>query len=76
MGKHYANMKVSEQCSIAAYQGNQVPRMIRRNITYQEYEHKSIVRYHSMHGCHIAGRTFTYMLAKLQMKATKLRPED
>ena len=29
------NMKVSEQCRIAAYQGNQVLGMIRRNITYK-----------------------------------------
>ena len=31
-----ANMKVSEQCRIAASKGNQVLRMIRRNITYKE----------------------------------------
>ena len=31
-----ANMKVSEQCRIAASQGNQVLGMIRRNITYKE----------------------------------------
>ena len=31
-----ANMKVSEQCRIAASKGNQVPGMIRRNITYKE----------------------------------------
>ena len=29
-----ANMKVSEQCRIAAYKGNQVLGMIRRSITY------------------------------------------
>ena len=29
-----ANMKVSEQCRIAASKGNQVLGMIRRNITY------------------------------------------
>ena len=28
-----ANMKVSEQCRIAASKGNQILRMIRRNIT-------------------------------------------
>ena len=31
-----ANMKVSEQCRIAASKGNQVLGMIRRNITYME----------------------------------------
>ena len=31
-----ANMKVSEQCKIAASKGNQVLGMIRRNITYTE----------------------------------------
>ena len=31
-----ANMKVSEQCKIAASKGNQVLGMIRRNITYKE----------------------------------------
>ena len=30
------NMKVSEQCRIAASKGNQVLGMIRRNITYKE----------------------------------------
>ena len=30
------NMKVSEQCIIAASKGNQVLGMIRRNITYKE----------------------------------------
>ena len=31
-----ANMKVSEQCRIAASKGNQVLGMIRRNIKYKE----------------------------------------
>ena len=31
-----ANMKVSEQCRIAASKGNQVLGMIRKNITYKE----------------------------------------
>ena len=30
-----ANMKVSEQCRIAASKGNQILGMIRRNITYR-----------------------------------------
>ena len=44
-----ANMKVSEQCRIAASTGNQVLGMIRRNITYKEnswivHLYKGIVR--------------------------------
>ena len=46
-----ANMKVSEQCRIAASKGNQVLGMIRRNITYYEKScivplYKAIVRPH------------------------------
>ena len=46
-----ANMKVSEQCRIAASRGNQVLGMIRRNITYREKSliiplYKAIVRPH------------------------------
>ena len=46
-----ANMKVSEQCRIAASEGNQVLGMIRRNITYKQKSfivplYKSIVRPH------------------------------
>ena len=46
-----ANMKVSEQCRIAESKGNQVPGMIRRNITNKENSlivtlYKAIVRPH------------------------------
>ena len=46
-----ANMKVSEQCRIAASKGNQVLGMIRRNITIKEKSlivplYKAIVRPH------------------------------
>ena len=46
-----ANMKVSEQCRIAASNGNQILGMIRRNITYKEKSlivplYKAIVRPH------------------------------
>ena len=46
-----ANMKVSEQCRIAAAKGNQVIGMIRRNITNKEKSliiplYKAIVRPH------------------------------
>ena len=33
-----ADMKVSEQCGIAAAKGNQIPGLIRRNIVYTEKE--------------------------------------
>ena len=61
-----ANMKVSEECRIAASNGNQVLGMIRRNITYKEKSlivplYKAIVRPHLiivyMHGVHISGKT-------------------
>ena len=61
-----ANMKVSEQCRIAASKGNQVLGMIRRNITYKEKNlivplYKAIVRPH-LEYCiqawsHISGKT-------------------
>ena len=46
-----ADMKVSEQCGIAASKGNQILGLIRRNITYKEIKliillHKAIVRPH------------------------------
>ena len=62
-----ANMKVSEQCRIAASKGNQVLGMIRRNITYKEKSfivplYKAIVRPHlayciQAYGVHISGKT-------------------
>ena len=44
-------MKVSEQCGIAASNGNKILELIRRNKTYKEKEliillHKAIVRPH------------------------------
>ena len=49
-----ANMKVSEQCRIAASNGNQVLGMIRRNITYKE---KSLIipLYNTIVRPHLAG---------------------
>ena len=46
-----ADMKVSEQCGIAASKGNKILGFIRRNITYKEKEliiplYKAIVRPH------------------------------
>ena len=36
LGVTSADMKVSEQCAIAASKGNQIRGLIRRNITYKE----------------------------------------
>ena len=62
-----ANMKVSEQCRIAASKGNQVRGMIRRNITHKEkslivHLYKAIVRtshriFLYRHGVHISANT-------------------
>ena len=65
-----ANMKVSEQCGIAASKGNQVLVMIRRNITHKEKSfivgglplYKAIVGPHleyayCMYGVNISGKT-------------------
>ena len=79
----YANMKVSEQCRIAATKGNQVLGMIRRNITYKENNliiplYKAIVRPH-LEYCIQAWnphlRKDLDMLDKIQRRATKLIPE-
>ena len=81
-----ANMKVSEQCRIAASKGNQVLGMIRRNITYKAKSliihpvplYKAIVRPH-LEYCIQAWnphlRKDVDMLEKLQRRATKLIPE-
>ena len=77
-----ANMKVSEQCRIAASNGNQVLGMIRRNITYKEKIliiplYKAIVRPH-LEFCIQAWSPYLrkdiYMLDKIQRRATKLIP--
>ena len=77
-----ANMKVSEQCRIAASKGNQVLGMIRRNITYKD---KSLIvslyqvtaRPH-LEYCIQAWspylRKYIDMLEKRQRRATKLIP--
>ena len=83
-----ANMKVSEQCRIAASKGNQVLGMIRRNITYKAKSlivdlplYKAIVRPHLEYCIHIIQAWSPYlrkdidMLEKIQMRATaKLIP--
>ena len=77
-----ANMKVSEQCRIAASKGNHVLGMIRRNITYNEKSlivplYKAIVRPH-LEYCIQAWnphlRKDIDMHEKLQRRATKLIP--
>ena len=77
-----ANMKVSEQCRIAASKANQVPGMIRRNITYKDKSlivplYKAIVRPH-LEYCIQAWSPYLRkdidMLEKIQRRATKLIP--
>ena len=77
-----ANMNVSEQCRIAASNGNQVLEMIRRNITYKEKSlivplYKAIVRHH-LEYCIQAWSPYLRrdvdMLDKIQRRAIKLIP--
>ena len=79
-----ANMKVTEQCRIAASKGNQVLGMICRNITCKEKSlivglplYKAIVRPH-LEYCIQAWSPYLrkdiYMLEKNQRRATKLIP--
>ena len=78
-----ANMKVSEQCRIAASKGNKVLGMIRRNITYKEKSliiplYKAIVRHHleyCIQAWNPHPRKYVDMLEKIQRRATKLIPE-
>ena len=77
-----ANMKVSEQCRIAASKGNQVLGTIRRNITYKEKSlivplYKAIVRPHLEYCIHAWNphlRKDIDMFEKIQRRATKLIP--
>ena len=75
-----ANMKVSEQCRIAASKGNQILGMIRRNITYKEKGlivplYEAIVR-PNLEYCVQAWRPYLRkdidMLEKVQRRTTKL----
>ena len=77
------NMKVSEQCRIAASKGNQVLGMIQRNITYTEKSliiplYNAIVTPH-LEYCIQAWnphlRKDVDMLEKIQRRATKFIPE-
>ena len=78
-----ANMKVSEQCRIAASKGNQVLGMIRRKITYKDKSlivgglplYKAIVRPHLEYCIQTWSpylRKDIDMLEKIQRRATKL----
>ena len=78
-----ADMKVSEQCGIAAAKGNQILGLIRRNIVYKENEliiplYKTIVRPH-LEYCIQAWRPYRKkdidMLERVQRRATKMIPK-
>ena len=78
-----ADMKVSEQCGIAAAKGNQILGLIRRNIVYKEKEliiplYKTIVRPH-LEYCIQAWRPYHKkdidMLERVQRRATKMIPK-
>ena len=73
-----ANMKVSEQCRIAASKGNQAPvrGIIRRNITYKEKcmiipLYKALVRPHLEYCIQACN---PYIMRNIQRRATKLIP--
>ena len=78
-----ADMKVSEQCGIAASKGNQILGLIRRNITYKGKKliiplYKAIVRPH-LEYCIQAWRPYRKKdidtLERIQRRATKTIPE-
>ena len=78
-----ADMKVSEQCGIAASKGNQILGLIRRNITYKGKKliiplYKAIVRPH-LEYCIQAWRPYHKKdidtLERIQRRATKIIPE-
>ena len=78
-----ADMKVSEQCGIAASKGNQILRLIRRTIKYKENQlivplYKAIVRPH-LEYCIQAWRPYRKKdidkLERIQRRATKMIPE-
>ena len=78
-----ADMKVSEQCGIAASKGNQILGLIRRTVTYKEKQliiplYKTIVRPH-LEYCIKAWRPYRKKdidkLERIQRRATKIIPE-
>ena len=78
-----ADMKVSEQCGIAASKGNKIIGLIRRTIIYKEKQlivplYKTIVRSH-LEYCIQAWRPYRkkdiYKLERIQRRASKMIPE-
>ena len=78
-----ADMKVSEQCGIAASKGNQILGLIRRTIMYKEKQlivplYKAIVRPH-LEYCIQEWRPYRkkdiYKLERIQRRATKMIQE-
>ena len=78
-----ADMKVSEQCGIAASKGNQILGLIRRTITYKEKQqivplYKAIVRPH-LEYCIQAWRPYRKndidKVERIKRRATKIIPE-
>ena len=78
-----ADMKISEQCGIAASKGNQIIRLIRRTTMYKEKQlivplYKAIVRPH-LEYCIQAWRPYRKKdidkLERIQRRATKMIPE-
>ena len=75
-----ADMKVSEQCGIAASKGNQILGLIRRTVTYKEKQplYKAIVRPH-LEYCIQAWWPYRKKdidkLERIQRRATKMIPE-
>ena len=76
-------MKVSEQCGIAASQGNQIPGLIKRNIIYKQKKriiplYKVIIRPH-LEYCIQVWRPHRKKdidtLERIQRRATKMIPE-
>ena len=78
----FSDMKVAEQCRIAALKGNQILGLIRRTITYKEKQlivplYKAIVRPH-LEYCIQAWRPYRKDIDKLeriQRRATKMIPQ-
>jgi hypothetical protein len=74
-----ADMKVSEPCGIAAAKGNQILRLIRRNIVYKEKELIIPLYKKQLEYCIQAWRPYRKkdidMLERVQRRATKMIPK-
>ena len=74
------DMKVSEQCGIAASKGNQHFWLIRRNVTYKDkrqiiHLYKAIVRHHFEYCIQTYRKKDIDTLQRIQRSATKMIPE-